>query len=74
MSTEERPKKHCENCTCDADLLAGEERWNEAIDWLLNSRYTGAPEIQGRFWALVDGKTTRDQVDSYDYRKEEGAG
>jgi hypothetical protein len=40
-----------------------ENRWNEAIDWLLNSRHTGDPDIQKAFWGVVDGKITRDQAD-----------
>ena len=37
--------------------------WNDAIDWLLNSRHTGDPNIQKAFWGIVDGKYTRDQAD-----------
>jgi hypothetical protein len=40
-----------------------EVRWNEAVDWLLNSRHTGDPDIQNPFWGIVDGKYTRDQAD-----------
>lgn len=65
-------EKHCKSCKCS--YQSDEKRWNDAIDWLLNSPYTGDPECQGRFWALVDGLTTRDKVDFYDYRTEAGAG
>jgi len=41
-----------------------EDRWNQAIDWLLNSRHTGDPDIQKVFWGVVDGKYTRDQADA----------
>lgn len=37
---------------------ADEERWDDAVDWLLNSRYTGDPDIQTPFWARVDGHIT----------------
>lgn|GEM_PF-1899500 len=40
-----------------------EKRWNDAIDWLLNSRHTADPDIQGPFWAHVDGKITREELD-----------
>ena len=38
--------------------------WHEAIDWLLNSRHTGDPDIQAAFWALSDGLCTREEADS----------
>jgi hypothetical protein len=41
-----------------------EKRWDEAIDWLLNSRHTADPDIQRAFWGMVDGKYTRDQADA----------
>ncbi len=45
-------------------LVAEENRrWNEAVDWLLNSRYTGDPDIQAAFWMLADGHCTRDEAD-----------
>jgi hypothetical protein len=38
--------------------------WNEAIDWLLNSRHTADPDIQTAFWGMVDGRFTRKQADN----------
>lgn len=52
------------------DLLqavAGEERWNDAIDWLLNSRHCADPDIQRAFWGLADGHLTREQADNSDF-------
>lgn len=43
----------------DSDRL-----WNEAIDWLLNSRHTADPEIQSAFWGMVEGRFTREQADT----------
>lgn len=40
-----------------------DKRWNEAVDWLLNSRHCGDPDIQEAFWGMVDGKYTREQAD-----------
>jgi hypothetical protein len=45
-----------------ADDVAAERRWNEAIDWLLNSRHTADPDIQNPFWAYVDGEITIEQL------------
>lgn len=42
-----------------------DRRWNEAVDWLLNSRHTADPNIQGPFWAYVDGLITRDELDTF---------
>jgi hypothetical protein len=52
---------HCETCTCGGK--EDKERWNDAVDWLLNSRYTSDPHIQDMFWGIVDGKHTRDEAD-----------
>lgn len=56
-------EKHCETCTCDPERRAGEKLWNEAIDWLMNSRHTAEPGIQTAFWGIVDGELTREQAD-----------
>jgi hypothetical protein len=48
-----------------AGAAAADERWNKAVDWLLNSRYTADPDIQGPFWAYVDGKITRDELSTF---------
>lgn len=40
-------------------------RWNEAVDWLLNSRHTADPDIQGPFWAYVDGHITREELNTF---------
>jgi hypothetical protein len=42
-----------------------DHRWSEAVDWLLNSRHTADPDIQGPFWAYVDGIITRDELDTF---------
>lgn len=42
---------------------AVDKRWNEAIDWLLNSRHTADPDIQAPFWAYVDGLITLEELD-----------
>lgn len=42
-----------------------DKRWNDAVDWLLNSRHTADPDIQGPFWAYVDGLITRDELDHF---------
>ena len=42
-----------------------DRRWNDAVDWLLNSRHTGDPDIQTAFWGIVDGKCTRETVDTF---------
>lgn len=44
------------------EAAVAEKRWNDAIDWLLNSRYTADPDIQGPFWAHVDGEITLDEL------------
>jgi hypothetical protein len=54
--------KHCETCKCGQKDI--EARWDDAIDWLLNSRHTADPDIQHAFWGIVDGKLTRDQADA----------
>jgi hypothetical protein len=38
--------------------------WNEAIDWLLNSRHTADPDIQSAFWGMAEGRFTRKQADT----------
>ncbi|MEU0516675.1 hypothetical protein [Streptosporangium sp. NPDC006007] len=38
-------------------------QWNEAIDWLLNSRHTADEDIQAAFWALADGRCTVEEAD-----------
>lgn len=45
------------------DSAAYEQRWNAAIDWLLN-RYTIDPDIQEPFWAFVDGHLSRAELDT----------
>jgi hypothetical protein len=40
------------------DRTEAEKRWNTAIDVLLNSRFCAEPDVQGPFWAYVDGKIT----------------
>ena len=37
-------------------------RWNNAIDWLLNSRHTADPDIQGPFWKHVDGEISLEEL------------
>lgn len=55
-----------------AGLLAvpsGSERdpdWNEAVDWLLNSRHCADPDVQSAFRALAEGRCTRDEADRGD--------
>lgn len=44
---------------------ATKNRWDGAINWLLNSRHTGDPDIQKPFWAYVDGHITLDELDSF---------
>lgn len=39
-----------------------EDRWNTAIDVLLNSRHTADPDIQGPFWAYVDGEISLERL------------
>jgi hypothetical protein len=39
------------------------KHWNEALDWLLNSRHTGDPDIQAAFWLLAAGRCTREEAD-----------
>lgn len=38
--------------------------FDNAVDWLLNSRHTADPDIQNQFWALSDGLITDDEVES----------
>lgn len=42
--------------------VAEDKNWNEAIDWLLNSRHTADPDIQGPFWDYVDGKISLEEL------------
>lgn len=49
----------------EADNAATDKRWNEAVDWLLNSRHTADPDIQGPFWAHVDGLITLDELRTF---------
>lgn len=53
------------------ELAAEEENWNEAIDWLLNSRHTGDPDIQTAFWGIADGKFTREYADGGVFTEED---
>ncbi len=46
----------------DSERAEGEKRWNNAVDWLLNSRHTGDPDIQTPFWQHVDGEITLDEL------------
>lgn len=46
---------------------SNDQRWNEAIDWLLNSRHTADPDIQDPFWAYVDGIITRSELDHFSH-------
>lgn len=48
-----------------SERTSTDERWNDAIDWLLNSRHTADPDIQGPFWAYVDGLITRSELDHF---------
>jgi hypothetical protein len=57
-----RVKPHCKTCRCNDQ--EAEYLWNNAIDWLLNSRHTADPDIQRAFWGMVDGKLTRDEADA----------
>lgn len=52
----------------------GDKLWNEAVDWLLNSRHTAGPDIQRAFWGMVEGKYTRDQADNGCLPGEDGDG
>jgi antitoxin (DNA-binding transcriptional repressor) of toxin-antitoxin stability system len=40
-------------------------QWNDAVDWLLNSRHCGDPCIQAAFWGLAEGKCTRENVEEW---------
>lgn len=42
-----------------------DRRWNEAVDWLLNSRHMADPDIQGPFWAYVEGLISREELDRF---------
>ena len=42
-----------------------DKRWDEAVDWLLNSRYTADPDIQKAFWGIVVGKCSRDDAEEW---------
>lgn len=52
--------------TPDPRRAKSEERWDIAVDWLINCNVCADPDIQTRFWALVDGDVTRDRVDQAD--------
>lgn len=52
-----------------AKIKEEDRHWNEAIDWLLNSRHTGDPDIQAAFWMLAGGHCTREEANS-DFMKE----
>jgi prevent-host-death family protein len=41
------------------------DNWNEAIDWLLNSRHCADPGIQAAFWGIAEGKCTRENVEEW---------
>jgi hypothetical protein len=43
--------------------IEADRRYDNAVDWLLNSRHTGDPAIQAAFWLLVDGQITEDEAD-----------
>lgn len=45
-------------------MAAKDQPWNDAIDWLLNSRHTADPGIQSAFWGMVEGRFTREQADT----------
>lgn len=47
----------------DARREAADKRWDDAVDWLLNSGHTADPEIQAAFWGVVNGQCTRDDAD-----------
>jgi hypothetical protein len=53
------------------DDLDRDKSWNDAVDWLLNSRHTTDPDIQTAFWGLVDGKLTRDQAEDGVFQRDE---
>jgi len=48
---------------------ANDRRWDEAVDWLLNSRHTADLDIQRPFWAYMDGLITRDELDTFGWRE-----
>lgn len=52
-----------------------DQDWNEAVDWLLNSRHTADPDIQSAFWGLAEGRFTREQADNgvFEYDEEGNA-
>ncbi len=56
----------CQRVGCpvvsDPEREAGEKRWNDAVDWLLNSRHCADPYIQTPFWQHVDGEITLDEL------------
>lgn len=56
----------CQRVGCPAasnpEREAADKRWDDAIDWLLNSRHTADPDIQNPFWAHVDGEITLDEL------------
>lgn len=47
---------------------ATDARWDEAVDWLLNSRHTADPGIQDPFWAYVDGVINRAELETFGWR------
>ena len=45
------------------DHRENEERWNTAVDTLLNSRFVASePACTGAFWAYVDGEISLDHL------------
>ena len=47
-------------------MKAEERDFDQAVDWLMNSRHTADPDIQDTFWAISDGQITRDEADTLD--------
>lgn len=42
-----------------------ERRWNDAVDWLLNSRHCGGdPDIQDMFWGIAEGACGRAEAET----------
>jgi prevent-host-death family protein len=42
-----------------------DKNWNEAVDWLINSRHCGDPDIQAAFWGIAEGNCTRKNVEEW---------
>jgi antitoxin (DNA-binding transcriptional repressor) of toxin-antitoxin stability system len=42
-----------------------DKRWNDAVDWLLNSVYTAEPGAQAAFWGIAEGSCTRDNAENW---------